>query len=75
MNSTDVPGFSVSNCLPIAVRLLIIAEDANTVMDVVAGCDCELQPLAEIANTNPAAIICVNRLRIGADHTCSHPAP
>jgi len=35
MNSTEVPGFPASNCLPIAVRLLIIADDAYTVMDVV----------------------------------------
>ena len=69
MNSTEVPGFSASNCLPIVVRLLIIADDANTVMDVVAGCDCELQPLAKTADRVPTAIVCFNPTRIGHDHT------
>jgi len=57
--------------LPIAVRLLIIADDANTVMDVVAGCDCEVQPLAETASRAPAAIVCLIRARIAIDHTDS----
>ena len=69
MNSTEVPGVSASNRLPIAVRLLIIADDANTVMDVVAGSDCELQPLAETTNSIPTAIVCFNPTRIGHDHT------
>jgi hypothetical protein len=73
MNSTEVPGFSASNCFPIAVRLLIIADDAYTVMDVV-GCGCPLQPLAETANSTPAAIVCFNRPRIGPDHTWSRSA-
>jgi hypothetical protein len=71
MNSTEVPGFSASNCLPIAVRLVIMADDANTVMDVVAGCDGELQPLAEATNRIPTAIVCFNRPHIGLDHTDS----
>jgi hypothetical protein len=50
---------------------LIIADDANTVMDVIAGCDGELQPLAETANRAPAATVCLNRARIGDDHTHS----
>ncbi len=69
MNSTEVPGFSASNCLPIAVRLLIIADDANTVMDVVAGCDCEPQPLAKTTDRIPTAIVCFNPARIGHDDT------
>src|SRR4029077_16037521 len=69
MNATEVPGFSASNCLPIVVRLLIIADDANTVMDVVAGCDCELPPLAGTSNRIPTAIVCFNRRRIGPDDT------
>jgi hypothetical protein len=53
-----------------AVRLLIIADDANTVMDVV-DCGCELHPLAETTNRIPAAIVCFNRPRIGPHHICS----
>src|SRR5205807_2592574 len=72
MNSTEVPAFSASNCLPIAVRLLVIADDAYTVMDVVgAGWDCELQPLAVTINRVAAAIVCFNRRRIGHDHSDS----
>jgi hypothetical protein len=48
---------------------LTIADDANTVMDVVAGSDCELQPLAETTNSIPTAIVCFNPTRIGHDHT------
>jgi hypothetical protein len=73
MNSTEAPGFSASNCLPIAVRLLIIDDDANTVIDVVGGCECELQP-AETINTIPAAIGSFNLPRIGHDHTDSRSA-
>jgi hypothetical protein len=74
MNSTEVPGLSAWNCLPIAVRLLIIADDANTVMDVVAGCDCESQPLAETTNRIPTAIVRFNWPRIGLDDTDSYSA-
>ena len=74
MNSTDVPGFSASNCLPIAVRLVIIDDDANTVIDVVAGCDCESHPLAETTNRIPAAIVRFNRSRIAVDDTDSYSA-
>jgi hypothetical protein len=49
---------------------VIIDDDANTVMDVVAAGEDELQPVAETASRIPAAIVCFNRLRIGADHTC-----
>jgi hypothetical protein len=71
MNSTEVPGFSASNRLPIAVRLVIIDDDAKTVMDVVAGCDCESQPLAETTNRIPTAIVRFNRSRIAVDDTDS----
>jgi hypothetical protein len=53
---------------------LIIAEEANTVMDVVEGCDCELQPLAETTNTIAATIVCFKPARIGVDHTDSRSA-
>ena len=68
MNSTEVPGFSHSNRFQLAVRLLIIADDANTVIDVV-GCDCAPHPLAETVNSTSTVITCFNRLRIGQDHT------
>src|ERR1700682_3039014 len=74
MNSTDVPGFSASNCLPIAVRLVIIDDDANTVIDVVAGCGCESHPLAETTNRIPTAIVRFNRSRIAVDDTDSYSA-
>jgi hypothetical protein len=48
-----------------------MADDANTVMDVVAGCDGELQPLAEATNRIPTTIVCFNRPHIGLDHTDS----
>jgi hypothetical protein len=53
---------------------LIIDDDANTVIDVVGGCECELQPAAETINTIPAAIGSFNLLRIGHDHTDSRSA-
>src|SRR6185369_11286489 len=58
MNSTEAPGFSASNRLPIAVRLLIIADDAYTVIDVVgAGRDCALLNHAATTKRIPAAIV------------------
>jgi hypothetical protein len=53
---------------------LIIADDANTVMDVVAGCDCESQPLAETTNRIPTAIVRFNRPRIAVHDTDSYSA-
>jgi hypothetical protein len=44
---------------------LIIADDANTVMDVV-GRGCDVQPLAEIASRIPATIVCFNPPRIAS---------
>jgi hypothetical protein len=72
MNSTEAPGFSASNCLPIAVRLLIIDDDANTVMVVVEGCDGGLQAASEITKPIPVAIANFNWPRIDHDHTDTH---
>jgi hypothetical protein len=39
------------------------------VMEVVAGCGCESQPLVETTNRIPTAIVRFNRPRIAVDHT------
>jgi hypothetical protein len=69
MNSTEVPGFSDSNCLPIAVRLLIIDDEANTVMVAVGGGEWELHPAAETINIVPAVTASHRRARIIHDDT------
>jgi hypothetical protein len=48
---------------------VIIDDDANTVMDVVRGFDCEPQPLNETTNSAPIAIVRFNRPRIAVDDT------
>ncbi|HVQ89300.1 MAG TPA: hypothetical protein VMT88_14075 [Actinomycetes bacterium] len=53
---------------------MIIDDEANTVMDVVAGCGCESQPLAETTNRIPTAIVRFNRPRIAVDDTDSNSA-
>src|SRR5271165_3504667 len=63
MNSTDVPGLSDLNCLPISLKLLISDDDANTVIDVV-GRLCTPQPARARARTAPVANARFDRLLI-----------
>jgi hypothetical protein len=50
---------------------VIIDDEANTVMDVVAGCGCESQPLVETINRIPTDIVRFNLPCIAVDHTDS----